>query len=174
MKKISFKSQGSGKIDKNKVHIGKNVVIEKGVLFFHPENIHIGNNVYIGHNTILKGYYKNKLIIGDNTWIGQNCFLHSAGGIDIGNSVGIAPCVKILTSYHDHNINNNPIIENPILFKKVIIENSCDLGVGSIIMPGCKIGSGTMVGAGTIVTKSFNKNLIIVGNPAKKRGKRMQ
>jgi len=71
--------------------LGRNVVFERGVLVFHPENIEIGENVYIGHATILKGYYKNKMIVGDHTWIGAQCFLHSAGGLRIGRAVGIGP-----------------------------------------------------------------------------------
>src|SRR5438067_2074815 len=80
--------------------LGKNVVLEAGILVFHPENIDIGDDVYVGHQTILKGYYKNKMTIGAGTWIGQQCFFHSAGGLTIGCHVGIAPAVKILTSAH--------------------------------------------------------------------------
>ena len=46
---------------------GINVVFERGVKVFHPENIEIGDNVYIGHDTILKGYYLNNMIIGDHS-----------------------------------------------------------------------------------------------------------
>ena len=167
MKKI-YKSHGSGKVNYKKINKGKNVVLEENVMIFHPENIVIGNNVYIGHNTFLKGYYKNKIIIHDNTWIGQNCFLHGGGGIEIGESVGIAPHVKILTSFHALSNKKIPIIENKIQFKKVIIEENCDIGIGAIILPGCIIGAGTVVGAGAVVTKSVKKNNIVVGNPAKK------
>src|SRR5688572_18835444 len=94
-------SHGTGKFNSGDFKaIGENVIFEKGVLVFHPETIELGNNIYIGHNTILKGYYKNLLIIGNNTWIGQGSYFHSAGGIKIGNNVGIGPSVKILTSYH--------------------------------------------------------------------------
>ena len=44
--------------------LGEGVVFEHGVRVFHPENVHIGDDVYVGHDTILKGYYKNALIIG--------------------------------------------------------------------------------------------------------------
>jgi acetyltransferase-like isoleucine patch superfamily enzyme len=44
------KSHGTGKFDRSQFYrIGQNVVIEDGVLIFHPENIEIGNNVYVGH-----------------------------------------------------------------------------------------------------------------------------
>lgn len=75
-----YKSHGNGFFKEDDFKkIGKNVIFEDNVLVFHPENIEIGNNVYIGHNTILKGYYRNAMIIGDDTWIGQFCFFHSAG-----------------------------------------------------------------------------------------------
>ncbi len=86
---MSVRSHGSGQFKRMQfAHLGQGVVIEVGVLVFHPENIEIGNEVYIGHNTILKGYYNNKMIIGSGTWIGQQCFFHSAGGITIGQNVG--------------------------------------------------------------------------------------
>ena len=47
--------------------LGDGVVFEEGVLVFHTENIEIGKHVYIGHYTILKGYYTNKMIIGEGT-----------------------------------------------------------------------------------------------------------
>jgi len=96
-----YGSHGSGKFKREDFKkIGDNVIFEEDVLVFYPENIEIGNNIYIGHNTILKGYYKNKMKIGDHTWIGQGCFFHSAGGIKIGKAVGIGPKVKILTYVH--------------------------------------------------------------------------
>ena len=77
------------------------VVIEPGVLIFHPERVFLAERVYVGHRAILKGYYKNELRVGAGTWIGQDVFLHSAGGIEIGCEVGIGPRVMILTSSHE-------------------------------------------------------------------------
>ena len=147
--------------------VGPGVVFEKNVLVFHPENITIGENVYIGHNTTLKGYYKNELIIGRDTWIGQNCFFHSAGGLFIGSSVGIGPCVKIITSFHVDENTSIPLIENPLQFKPVSIGVGADIGIGSIIMPGNKIGVGAIVGAGSVVTKDVPDYAVAAGIPAK-------
>jgi len=147
--------------------VGRNVVFEPGVLVFHPENIEIGENVYIGHNTILKGYYKNRMVIGDGAWIGQQCFFHSAGGLTIGCNVGIGPAVKILTSYHETDHIEKPILYSPIHFSQVIIEDDCDIGVGAIILPGVHIGRGAQVGAGSIVTSNVESFSIVAGNPAR-------
>ena len=77
-------SHGTGLGPWEFAHLGEGVVFEQGVLVIHPETITIADNVYVGHQTILKGYHKNTMTIGNGTWIGQQCFLHSAGGIEIG------------------------------------------------------------------------------------------
>jgi acetyltransferase-like isoleucine patch superfamily enzyme len=101
---------------------GDNVVIEGGVLVFHPENISLGENIYVGHQSILKGYYRNEMFIEDGCWIGQQCFFHSAGGLFIGKQVGIGPGVRILTSQHDVYQNREmPILHRPITFAPVRI-----------------------------------------------------
>ncbi|KKG31712.1 acyltransferase [Methanosarcina mazei] len=163
-----YKSHGSGLFkEEDFKKLGENVIFEDNVLVFHPENIEIGNNVYIGHNTILKGYYKNTMIIGDDTWIGQSCFFHSAGGIKIGKAVGIGPGVKILTSMHRDDELSKPILFTELEFASVVIENGCDIGINSIILPGVLIGEGVIVGAGSVVTKDIKDYTIVAGNPAR-------
>lgn len=163
-----YSSHGSGYFTKEDfTKLGQNVIFENNVLVFHPENIEIGNNVYVGHNTILKGYYKNKMLIGDDTWIGQSCFFHSAGGISIGRAVGIGPGVKILTSEHKANDLSKPILFSDLDLAPVVIKDGTDIGIGSIILPGVEIGEGVIVGAGSVVTKDIKDYTIVAGNPAK-------
>ncbi len=163
-----MKSHGDGKFKRSDfAKIGKGVILEKGVLIFHPENIAVGGDVYVGHNAIIKGYYKNKIRIGTGTWIGQQCFLHGAGGLTIGKNVGIGPAVKIITSSHKADSRKKPVLHTSIEFKKVVIEDDCDIGVGAIILPGVTIGEGAIIGAGSIVTKDIPPYSIAVGNPAR-------
>jgi len=168
------KSHGTGKIKRSGfAKIGKNVVFEKGALVFHPENIEIGDDVYVGHYAVIKGYYKNKMEIGSGTWIGQMAFLHSAGGLLIGKNVGIGPHVNILTSSHKSSDAHTPVLHNEIEFKPVAIEDGCDIGTGAVILPGVKIGRNSIIGAGSIVTKNIPSGSIAVGNPAKVIKKRI-
>lgn len=96
------RSHGSGEFVRSALGCcPESVVIEPGVLIFHPENVYLDERVYVGHRAILKGYYKNQLRIGAGSWIGQDVFFHSAGGIEIGEDVGIGPRVMILTSAHE-------------------------------------------------------------------------
>jgi acetyltransferase-like isoleucine patch superfamily enzyme len=164
-----MKTHGDGSFNlKDFKHLGKDVVFESGVKIFHPENISIGDNVYIGHNTILKGYYKNEMIIESGTWIGQNCFFHSAGGIEIGKNVGVGPGVQILSS--EHNISNGikgAILHEQIKFGKVVIGEGSDIGVSSVILGGTIIGKYVQIGAMSLVNKSINDLKIAVGIPCK-------
>lgn len=162
------KSHGTGRFNKTDFKkLGDRVVFESGVLVFHPENISIGNDVYIGHQTILKGYYNSKLTIDDGTWIGQQCFFHGAGNLQIGKNVGIGPGVKIITSYHSEEGIIKPVLHSKILFEQVTVDDDSDLGVGSIVLPGVKIGKGVVVGAGAVVTKDVPDYAVVVGSPAR-------
>lgn len=162
------KSHGSGEFSLSQfARLGKGVVFENGVLVFHPENIEIGNDVYIGHYSILKGYYRKSMVIGDGTWIGQQCFFHSAGDLKIGSNVGIGPGVKIITSAHSLAEIDKPILHSSINFAPVVIEDHSDIGIGAIILPGVHIGRGVQVGAGAVVTSDLEDYAIAAGVPAK-------
>jgi acetyltransferase-like isoleucine patch superfamily enzyme len=164
----TWSTHGTGELDTSKfARLGQNVIFERGVWVFHPENIEIGDNVYVGHGTFLKGYYNSHMRIGNNTWIGQGCFLHSGGGITVGDFVGIGPHVQILTSQHviDNDL-TRPIITREQEYLEVVIEDDCDIGIGSIILPGVRIGRGSVVGAGSVVTKDVPPCSVVAGNPA--------
>ena len=161
-------SHGNGAAPWRFKHCGSAVAIEFGVLIFHPEHISIGANVYVGHYTILKAYYKNEMQIGDGTWIGQQCFLHSAGGLSIGRNVGVGPGVRILTSAHDLDKEvSAPIMHRELRFAAVSIGDGCDIGASAVILPGVTLGCRVQVGAGAVVTKSFPAGSVVGGVPAK-------
>jgi acetyltransferase-like isoleucine patch superfamily enzyme len=169
-----FKSHGNGKFKrKDFKKIGKkNVIFEPGVLVFNPENIEIGNNIYIGHGTILDANYRGKIIIKDGVWIGSQCFIHGPGEVEIGESVGMGPGVKIISSFHLGESIKKPIIDSEAAFKKVKINKGADIGINAIILPGVIIGQSAQIGAGAVVTKNIPDYEVWAGVPAKKLRKR--
>lgn len=92
-----------------------------------------------------------------------NYFQNFSGTITIGSGSWIAPNVGIITINHD--------IKNLLQFnqaKDVIIGKKCWIGMNSIILPGVILGDNTIVGAGSVVTKSFPEGFVLIGgNPAK-------
>lgn len=162
------RSHGSGAFVPDQLaQLGPDCVFETGVLIFHPENVALGRNVYVGHYTILKGYYRNRLEIGDESWVGQQCFLHAAGGLVIGARVGIGPGVKILTSRHAESPRDRAIFDAPLELLPVTIEEGADLGTGAIVLPGVTIGRGAQVGAGAVVTHDVPPYAVVAGSPAR-------
>ena len=106
------------------------------------------------------------LIIGDNSGVGINCEIQS--GVKIGSNVMMGPEVLIYTE--NHNVTRTDI---PMFFqgmesrKKVIIENDVWIGRRVIILPGVKIGKGSILGAGTVIAKDVPDYSVVVGNPGK-------
>lgn len=175
-----YRSHGTGRAERSQLaSCPDSVVLEEGVLIFHPENVYLGEDVYVGHGAQLKGYYKNQLRVGRGTWIGQAAFLHAAGGITIGEDVGIGPHVCVLTSSHilpgtagatatlSDPPDELPILRRPLQFAPVRLEDGCDIGVGAIILPGVTIGRLAQVGAGAVVTRDVPPRTIVAGNPAR-------
>ncbi len=165
-----MKTHGTGLPPWDFRECGSGVVFEHGALIFHPETISIGDDVYIGHYAIVKGYYNSRMSIGRGTWIGQQAFLHSAGGLTIGEDVGIGPGTRILTSAHDlKQETHRAIMQRPLRFAAVEIGDGCDLGVNSVVLPGVCLGRHVQVAAGAVVTRSFPDHAIVAGVPARQQ-----
>lgn len=92
-----------------------------------------------------------------------NCYFQGIGAkIIIGKGAQIAPNCGFITANHDIND-----ITKHAEGKSIIIGKNCWIGMNSVLLPGVKLGDHTIVGAGSIVTKSFEEgNCIIAGNPA--------
>jgi len=162
-----FRSHGDGRFSTDDFKLlGDRGVIEAGVRIWHPETIEVGQNVYVGHDAMIKGYPSGYITIGDDTWIGQGVFMHGGGGIALGQRVGIGPFVRMLTSSHEIPTRNVAILDAPLRFAPITIEDDVDVGVGAIILPGVRIGKGAQIGAGAIVTRDVPAYAIAAGNPA--------
>lgn len=90
-------------------------------------------------------------------------YYQAIGRINIGKGTYIAPNCGLITSNHDiDNLDLHSKIES------ISIGKECWIGMNSVILPGVELGDKTIVGAGSVVTKSFrNGHCIIAGNPAR-------
>ncbi len=124
----------------------------------------IGKNVRICSSAKILG--NGSLTIGENTWIGHETMIISSSNILIGKNVDIAPRVYIGTGTHEVDPTGSHSAGQGIS-KEIIIEDGVWIGVNSTILPGVNIGQKTIIAAGSVVTKSFQKLLVIGGIPAK-------
>ena len=93
-------------------------------------------------------------------------------GVTIGSRVGIGPCVKIMSSFHSEEGRDVPVLLCDLEFAEVVIEDDCDIGMGAIILPGRRVGKGSIIGAGAVVTHDVEPYSIVAGVPARKIGER--
>lgn len=129
---------------------GKKFILNREVIFEVPQN----------------------MTLGDNVGINARCWISAGGIIEIGDNVLIGPNVTIVTANHIFTDDNTPINKQGHTKNKVLIRDNTWIGANVTILPGVEIGSNTVIGAGSIVTKSLQPNSVYAGNPAKRIGGR--
>lgn len=122
-----------------------------------------GSRVHIG----ARFFYPANISIGDGTIIGDNAFLDGRDKLTIGNHVDIASSVMIYNSEHDINSEDFHATLAP-----VEVGDYAFIGPRVIILPGVKIGRGSIVAAGAVVTKDMPEFAIAGGVPAVVIGER--
>ncbi len=131
-----------------------------------------GNNVYLGKGSLIS--YKN-VYIKNNVSIGPNaCFLSTRACIYIGNHVMFGPHVFIITGNHRVDLVGLYMDEVkdydklPNDDEDVVIKDDVWIGANVIILKGVTIGEGSIIAAGSVVTKDVEPYSIYAGVPAKK------
>ena len=113
----------------------------------------------------IKCYKSARIFIGNNVTIGSYSRIISMNSIAVGDNTIIADFVAIL----DHNHTESKSLENWIGYssKPIHIGTKCWLGDGVKVLSGVTLGNNVTVAANSVVTKSFESNVIIGGVPAR-------
>lgn len=109
----------------------------------------VGKNVMIGHTVALDYGNANRITIEDNVIITNGCIL-------------LCHRRDLATYSKGQDASKLPYLYAPIHLKK-----GCQIGMGSIVMPGVTIGEGAIIGAGAVVTRDIPAWTIAAGSPAK-------
>lgn len=169
-------------------------VIGNGVKLVNRRYLKIGSRIKLDDNVYIDSLGLKGVVIGDNVSIGaftrivvSSSFTNLGVGVTINSGVGIGEFSRIggsggvligentiigqYLSCHpeNHNFEN---LELDIKFQgtnraEIVIGKNCWVGSKVTICAGVKIGDGSVIGAGAVVTKSVPENSIVAGNPAK-------
>lgn len=153
------------------------------------KKVSFGKKVIINHRFKIKG--RGKLVIGDecNLWahkepnefhfyhpdaivqIGSKSRIngatfHCADSIAIGSACLIGSAIFMDTDFHSFDDPEHVLYKNPLI-KPISIGSHVWIGGQSVVLKGCEIGSGSVVGFRAVVANSFPQQVVIAGNPAR-------
>ncbi|MBC7881422.1 MAG: GAF domain-containing protein [Anaerolineae bacterium] len=176
--------------------MGRNVFIDADVDFRNAAAIEVGDNVLLragvrldarnqGNRIVLNegvglecgvmimAMQQTEIEVGEGSWIGPYSVLAGPGHLKIGKNCLIAAHAGIYANNHQFADPNLTIKEQGVTRKGIVIEDDCWLGHAVSVLDGVTIGRGSVIGAGSVVTKDIPPYSVAVGTPARvirKRG----
>jgi len=154
-----------------KARIGNNAVIRAFTIIY--ADVVIGDDFKTGHNVLIREMTKfgNKIVIGTGTVIdgytevGDRVKIESLVYIPthtkIGSDVFIGPNVTLTNDKYPQRLREQYEPKGPI------IEDSVSIGANSTILPGVRVGEGSFIAAGSVVTKDIPPWSLVKGVPGK-------
>lgn len=118
----------------------------------------IGDNCNICDHTLIE----TGVTIGNRVTIKSGVYIWN--GVDVHDDVFIGPCVAFTNDKHPRS--KQFLTEHP----KTILEQGVSVGANATILPGITLGRWSMIGAGSVVTKSVPAHALVFGNPATIKG----
>jgi acetyltransferase-like isoleucine patch superfamily enzyme len=151
--------------------IGKNAVLRSGTILYC--DVVAGDDFSTGHNVLIREH----TTLGNNVAIGSSSVIE--GTCRLGNDIRIQSMVFIPTHTTIGNgvfIGPNSVLTNdrypptgkPEL-KGPVVEDNVTIGANTTILPGVRLGRGSAVAAGAIVTKDVPAGMLAIGAPARVR-----
>ena len=160
--------------------IGKNCILGPHTTYIGEKYISIGSNTTIGdfgrltayaHYEKSKQHFTPQINIGNNCSIGPQSHITAINEVTIGNNVLTGPRVLITDNAHGDSLFkllDTAPTERCLYSKgKVVIEDNVWIAEGAMIMPGVRIGKGSIIAANSVVTKDIPSYSVAAGTPAK-------
>lgn len=140
------------------INLGRNVIIKKGCRINGP--VDIGEDTIIDQGVVLSGPVK----------IGAGCHVNFRAWVDkhvtLEDRVGIGHSSFLVTFTHEYN-DPNWRWGKELTYSPILIRHGNWVGAHVNMLPGVEIGYGSIIGAGSVVTKSIPECSLAAGNPAK-------
>ena len=118
----------------------------------------VGRDCNICDHTFIEG----GVSIGDRVTV--KCGVYLWDGVVLEDDVYVGPCVAFTNDPYPRSKKYLPE------YARTILKRGCSIGANATILPGIIIGQWSMIGAGSIVTRSVPDYALVVGNPARPKG----
>ena len=157
------------------IRVGKNFVAEDAceIQGIARQGLTFGDNVTVGRFALIRpsGHYGREigegLVVGDHSNIGPYCYIGCSGFIEIGDNVLMGPRVTMSAENHNFTHTDIPMKEQGVTRNSIVIEDDCWIGSNAVIVAGVRVGQGSIIAAGAVVTKDVPQYAIVTGVPAK-------
>jgi acetyltransferase-like isoleucine patch superfamily enzyme len=164
------------------VHLGDHCWLDHGaVILAGPPSAAGGRRIIRKANPEFKGA-EGEVLIGDRVHIANHCVLQGHGGLQIGNDMTTASGSRLYSLSHHHSNPDDPddhtqykfstmapAREQSLISAAVVVGDGAAIGLNTVVLPGVTVGTGTWVGAGSVVTRSLPSNVLAAGHPAQVR-----
>lgn len=158
-------------IENRTLLLGDGAAVRTGTVIY--EGSRIGVGLQTGHNVVIREentigdgvqVWSNSVIdygcrIGDHVKIHANCYVAQFTLIE--DDCFLAPGVSIANDIHPGCAFSHECMRGPV------IERGVQIGVGAILLPYIRIGAGSIIGSGAVVTTDIPPNSVVVGNPGR-------
>lgn len=174
--------------------VGPGCFVEQHVRLLVPQRIFLGRRVMVGEGCFLDANTPQgrielqddvwlsrgslivageaEVVIGPATYVGHRCLMYGHAGIQIGRDVLLANDVQLICGNHTFARRDMPIRAQPPQGEPIVIGDDVWLGASAIVLGGVTVGQGSVVGAGSVVTRSLPPYSIARGVPAEVVGVR--
>ncbi len=152
------------------IRCGKNVKFEdyaeihglccEGLVF--GDNVTISRGVMIRPSSYYGGDLGVGLTMGEHSSIGPHGYVGCSGRITIGKNVMLGPKCSLFAENHVFSDRDATIKSQGVARKGITIEDDCWIGSNCIILDGVTIGKGSVIGAGTLVTKDVPPHSVVL------------
>lgn len=143
--------------------MGRGAIVQRGVVIRHPGRVHLGEYSSLATGIIIDTELAaGECRIGNGVIVGIGVRLDFSGGLVIGDGVVISEGVVLYT--HAHGLNPKSV-PSPA---RLVVESGAWLGGRVVVTEGCdRIGAGSIVASGSVVTREVPPGVLVAGVPAR-------
>lgn len=155
------------------IRLGRGSYLDEGV-YIHacPNGVEIGPGTLVMHGAVLhvynfRGLPHAGIRIGRDGLIGEYTVIRGQGGVTIGDRVYTSPHTQLIAVDHIFDDPSRPFVEQGITAEGIIVEDDVWLGSAVVVTDGVRVGRGSVVAAGAVVTRDVPPHTVVGGVPAK-------